>query len=228
MVTARSEPELDQVAEKIRAETGRAVLVIPADLREDDDITALAVQAEAELGPVDILVNNAGVSGPSKPLWELDSEEWDETFAANVRGVFLMCKTFIDGMIERKQGSIVTIGSITGKRPLVNRSAYAASKAALIGLTRTLAAEAGPSRVRVNLVSPGAVQGDRIRWVISQQALASGRSEDDVLEEWKEGSPLRRLVQPEEVAAVVAFLASTASSAVTGQDLSVANGAVMD
>lgn len=228
VLTGRAQQALDHVAQVIRDETGRAALVIPTDSRNEVAVSDLAARVAAELGPVDVLVNNAGVTGPTTPLWEIGVEEWDETFTANVRGVFLTCRAFVGAMVQRRSGSVIMIGSITGKRPLVNRSPYAASKAALIGLTRTLAAEAGPAGVRVNLVSPGAVDGERIRGVISQQAVASGRTEAEVHAEWRSGSPLQRLVQPEEVAAVVAFLASPAASAITGQDLSVANGMVMD
>lgn len=79
------------------------------------------------MGRVDVLVNNAGIARPSRPLWELEADDWDQTFAANVRGVVLMCKAVIGGMIERRTGSIVTIGSTTGKRPLPGRSPYATS-----------------------------------------------------------------------------------------------------
>jgi NAD(P)-dependent dehydrogenase (short-subunit alcohol dehydrogenase family) len=227
VLTSRSASDLKVKAKEIALVTGHRVVPFAADLRDPDEVSALAARVTRELGGIDILVNNAGVAGPSAPLWQVSPAEWDDTFAANVRGVFLACRAFVPGMLEQRAGSVITIGSITGKRPLEKRSPYAAGKAALIGLTRTLAAEVGPYGIRVNLVSPGAVAGERIQWVIEQQASATGRTEAEVRAEWEDAAPLHRLVQPEEVAATVAFLASDASSAITGQDLNVANGLVM-
>jgi NAD(P)-dependent dehydrogenase (short-subunit alcohol dehydrogenase family) len=130
-------------------------------------------------------------------------------------------------MIEQGSGSVIIIGSISGKRPLYGRSAYTSTKTALIGMTRTLALEAGSHGVRVNLISPGFVAGPRIDWVMEAQASTRGLTADDVRAEFESESPLGRLTQPEDVAQAAVFLASDGAAGITGADLNVASGAVM-
>jgi NAD(P)-dependent dehydrogenase (short-subunit alcohol dehydrogenase family) len=226
VLTGRSEGPMEEVAELVRG-LGRRALVVPMDLRDADSIEAGARAAEAEFGRVDVLVNNSGVGGPSKPLWELSAEEWEDTFRVNVTGTFLVCKAFLPGMVARRSGSVVVIGSITGKRPLVNRTPYAASKTALIGLVRTLAWEVGSHGIRVNLVSPGGVTGERLEWVFEQQAAARGISVEEARADFAGGSALQRLVSPRDVADTTVYLASSRAASITGDDINVAAGLVM-
>jgi len=160
-------------------------------------------------------------------MWEIDLAAWRQAFAVNVEGVFLVSKEFLPAMVERGSGSIIIIGSITGKRPLWGRTPYASTKAALIGLTRTLALEAGEHGVRVNLISPGFVAGPRLDWVIKSQAEGRGITEEEVRSEMEGESALNRLTQPEDVARAALFLASDDASGLTGADLNVNSGAVM-
>lgn len=214
--------------ERLIAGAGGVAQVRPLDVSDAAQVDELADDlARAGLAP-GALINNSGVGGPSRPLWAIDPSAWDETLAVNLRGVFLCCRAFLPAMIDRGRGSVVNIGSVTGKNPLLHRSPYAASKAALIGLTKTLAADAGPHGVRVNLVSPGAVSGERLDWVIASRAQALGVGEDEVREQLAADAALRRFAAPEEVADAVAFLAGDASSGVTGVDLTVAAGFVMN
>jgi NAD(P)-dependent dehydrogenase (short-subunit alcohol dehydrogenase family) len=226
VLTGRSTGAMEEVAEKVRA-AGRRALPVAMDLREPASIEAAAAAAEAEFGRVDVLVNNSGVGGPSAPLWEMPLDEWEDTFRVNVTGTMLACKAFLPGMIARRSGSVVVIGSVTGKRPLVNRTPYAASKTALIGLVRTLAWELGTHGVRVNLVSPGGVEGPRIDWVLEQQAASRGITVDEARAEFAGGAALQRLTRAEDVANTVAFLASPRAAAITGEDVNVAAGLVM-
>lgn len=226
VVAGRSVPALEETVRHIAARGGTA-LAVPADVTLAADLEQLAARTAAEFGAVDVLVANSGVAGPSGPLWELDPADWERTMAVNVTGVFLSCRAVLPAMIARGSGAVVVIGSMTGKRPLLHRTPYAASKASLIGLVRTLAAEAGPHGVRVNLVSPGAVEGDRIEWVIREQATARGVGVAEARAAFTGASPLGRLVTPEEVAAAVVWLASDRTAAVTGEDLNVSAGTVM-
>ena len=226
VLTGRSTQAMEEVAELVRG-TGRRALPVAMDLRDPDSITAAAKAADAEFGRVDVLVNNSGVGGPSTPLVEMPLDEWEDTFRVNVTGTMLACQAFLPGMIARRSGSVVVIGSVTGKRPLVNRTPYAASKTALIGLVRTLAWEVGAAGVRVNLVSPGGVEGPRIDWVLEQQAASRGITVEQARAECAGGSALQRLVRARDVAEAVAFLASPRAAAVTGEDLNVSNGLVM-
>jgi NAD(P)-dependent dehydrogenase (short-subunit alcohol dehydrogenase family) len=226
VLTGRSTEAMEEVAELVRS-VGRRALPVAMDLREPASIEAAARAAEEEFGRVDVLVNNSGVGGPSKPMWEIDTEEWEDTFRVNVTGTFLACKAFLPGMVARRSGSVVVIGSITGKRPLVNRTPYAASKTALIGMVRTLAWELGPHGIRINLVSPGGVEGERIKWVLEQQAVARGITVEEARADFADGSPLKRLVPAGDVADTVVYLASPRAASITGDDINVSAGLVM-
>jgi NAD(P)-dependent dehydrogenase (short-subunit alcohol dehydrogenase family) len=181
----------------------------------------------ADLGRIDSLVNNSGVAGPSGKLWEVDPQEWRDTFEVNVLGVFATSRAVMPVMIGQGSGSIVIIGSISGKRPLYGRSAYTATKTALIGLTRTLALEAGEHGIRVNLISPGFVAGPRIEWVMQAQSEARGIAPAEVRREFERESPMGRLTDPADVARTVAFLTSEAAAGITGADVNVNSGVVM-
>ncbi len=226
VLAARSVGALEEVASLIEAAGGQAQ-VVETDVSDPDSVASLTSQVLSRWGCIDVLVNNSGIGGPSAPLWEVQPADWEQTFAVNVTGVFLCCQAMLPSMIERRSGSIINIGSITGKRPLLNRTAYAASKAALIGLTRTLAVETGPHQIRVNLVSPGFVEGERIEWVFEQQAAQQGRPVDAVRSAAEQMTPLRRLVTAADVARTVAFLASDESAGITGDDVNVTAGLVM-
>jgi len=201
--------------------------VVETDVTSEASVTAMVAAVMEEHGRVDVLVNNSGVAGPSGRLWEVDPEEWRSTFDVNVFGVFLTTRAVLPVMVGRGAGSVVIIGSISGKRPLFGRSAYTTSKTALIGLTRTLATETGPEGVRVNLISPGFVSGARIEWVIEAQSRARGIDAAEVRREFEMEAALRRLTEPIDVARAAVFLASEAASGITGADLNVNSGAVM-
>jgi len=226
VVSGRDLAALEETTAALR-EGGARALTVQADVTDPDSLAALATRTREEFGSIDVLVNNSGIAGPSASLWDIDPAEWDETFAVNVRGVFLACRAVLPTMRAQGRGSIVTIGSYTGKRPLSGRTPYAASKTALIGLVRTLAHEVGTDGIRVNLVSPGGIEGDRIVRVIQNLARQEGISEQEARERFESPSPLRRLVAPEEVASAVAFLASDAAAGITGEDLNVSAGTVM-
>ena len=226
VLAARSFGALEDVAGLID-DAGGESQVVETDVSDPDAVSSLASQVLSRWGRVDVLVNNSGIGGPVAPLWEVQPADWEQTFAVNVTGVFLCCQVMLPSMIERRSGSIINIGSITGKRPLLNRTAYAASKAALIGLTRTLALEAGPHQIRVNLVSPGFVEGERIEWVFEQQAAQQGRDVDAVRSAAENMTPLKRLVTAADVARTVAFLGSDESAGITGDDVNVTAGLVM-
>jgi NAD(P)-dependent dehydrogenase (short-subunit alcohol dehydrogenase family) len=214
----------DTVAAAGQAE-GTAVPVA-CDVCDEDSVAALAGWA-GQIGPVGTVVANAGIAGPTVPLHEITLADWRETIATDLDGVFLTFRAFIPAMIERRDGSLIAISSMTGKRPLHGRTPYAAAKMGVIGLVRTLAAELGPYQIRVNAICPGAVAGPRIDQVLARQAAARGITAEAVRAEMTSLTPLRRLVGAEEVAAACVFLASGGSAAITGEDLNVTAGAVM-
>lgn len=226
VLSARSASALEAVAEGIKADGGRGV-AIPADLQSEADLARLAEGTLAAGDRLDAVVACAGVAGPQRSLWDLDLNEWQNTLAVNLTGVFLLCRALLPPMLAQGSGSVVVLGSATGKRPLPGRTAYAASKTALIGLVRTLAWEVGPAGVRVNLVSPGPVDGPRLEAVIDAQATARGLTADAVREEMTEASPLRRLSTDADVAEAVLFLCGPGARATTGDDFNVSSGWVM-
>jgi len=226
VLAARNLSGLDESAASVGAAGGIPV-VVETDVTDRVSVQRMVSTVVEAHGRIDVVVNNSGVGGPSGRLWEVEPDEWTETFGVNVFGVFLVSRSALPVMIEQGGGSVVVIGSMSGKRPLFGRSAYTTTKAALVGLTRTLAAEAGPHGVRVNLVSPGFVAGPRLDWVIDAQATARGVSPEEVRREFEAGAALGRLTQPEDVARTVAFLASEESAGITGADMNVNSGVVM-
>ena len=226
VLAARSLEALQETQEAVEA-LGRKALVVPTDIRHEESVRKLADDAFSNFGRVDILVNNSGIAGPTAPLWEIAPADWQETFAVNVTGTFLCCWAFLPAMIQRRSGCIIIIGSMTGKRPLLNRTPYAASKMALLGLARTLAWETGPYGIRVNVISPGPVEGPRMEWVIRKQAEARGISEDEARQQFTASSPLGRLIPADDIADAAVFLASDMAASITGEDLNVSAGSVM-
>lgn len=194
-------------------EQTQALLAGPARVAEVDvaspaSIDALAAELTDET--ISVLVNNAGVAGPVKPLVEVAPEEWDEVFAVNVRGMYLMCRAFLPPMIARGAGDVINLASVSGKRPLAMRTPYTASKMAVLGLTVTLGAEVGPAGVRVNSLSPGPVRGPRMARNFRLEAQRLGSTEEAAERAFAGRAALNRLVEEDEVGdAVVAMLHMT-------------------
>ena len=178
------------------------------DVSEAESVTALADELAEE--SVSILVNNAGVPGPVRPLLEIDADDWDDVFAVNVRGMFLMCKAFLPPMIRRGHGDVINLASVSGKRPLALRTPYAASKMAVLGLTTSLGTEIGRSGVRVNSLSPGPVRGARMDRNFRLEAERLGISEQEAELAFVGRATTGRLLEESEVGdAVVAMLSMT-------------------
>jgi NAD(P)-dependent dehydrogenase (short-subunit alcohol dehydrogenase family) len=225
VLAARNRTSLEGTAALVTSAGGEPV-VIETDVTSEGSVAELGAATQA-FGGADVVVANSGIGGPSGVLWELDPADWQAVFDVNVMGVFLTARALMPAMIARRSGSFVVIGSISGKRPLYGRSAYTSTKMALVGLVRTLASEAGEHGIRVNLVSPGFVEGPRLDWVIDAQADSRGVGREVVDAEFRSHSPLARLTTPEDVANAVVFLASEQASALTGVDLNVNAGVVM-
>lgn len=217
VLTGRDRRKLDAVA----AILGGARVEI-VDVTHPESVTALAETLATE--SVSILVNNAGVPGPVAALHEIEPHEWDEVFAVNVRGVYLMCRAFLPGMLTAGAGDIVNIASVTGKRPLPRRTPYAASKTALHGLTATLAHEVGAAGIRVNTLSPGPVAGPRMTRNFALEAARTGSTPQDAEREFVARAALGRMVTEEEVAS--ATLAILSMRGLTGADIDLSAGMI--
>ncbi|GAA2359820.1 SDR family oxidoreductase [Saccharopolyspora halophila] len=198
---------------------GRAAV---CDVADPDSVRALVEELVGE--DVSILVNNAGVAGPVKPLIDVEPGEWDGVFDINVRGVYQMCRAFLPAMIERGSGDVVNLASVSGKRPLLNRTPYTASKMAVIGLTTTLAGEVGPAGVAVNSLSPGPVAGPRMQRNFRLEAERTGTTEAEAEREFVSRSLMKRMVTEEEVGdALVRMLGM---SGLCGADIDLSAGMV--
>ncbi|MBI1735405.1 MAG: SDR family oxidoreductase [Candidatus Rokubacteria bacterium] len=211
--TARVVDEAGKVAGEITAAGGRAA-AYPLDVTRSDTIAAAVGAIERELGPVDVLVNNAGLTLERKTL-ETTDEQWDSVLATNVGGMFRCARAVAPGMIARGGGKIVNIGSMYGRLGVSRYAAYCASKAAIDGLTRSLAVEWARHRIQVNCVAPGFLDTD-----ISRAAFSDEKTRALFLAK----VPARRIGDPDEIGPLVVYLASPASDYVTGQTIYIDGG----
>lgn len=216
-----------ETAEMIAKSGGQKAKVIPTDIRNEAQVIGLVQGASSLNGRIDILINNSGIMGPVKDIEDILLEEWEDTLAVNLNGIFLCCKHVIPIMKRAGKGSIVNISSVTGKRALAQRTPYAASKMGVIGLTRTLAMEVGKFKIRVNAICPGGVPGPRLDQVIEGIMRFSNKSREQVIAERTETTALKTYVDPKYIAAAVAFLCSEDAGMMTGQDINVCAGAIM-
>jgi 3-oxoacyl-[acyl-carrier protein] reductase len=176
----------------------------------DEQAVQLALD---RVGPVDILVNSAGVVGPNAPLWEVSTAQWEHTFAVNVTGAFRMCRALVPGMAERGWGRVVNIASIAGKDGNPRLSAYSASKAALIAMTKSMGKELATTGVLVNAVAPAVFE-----------TPMNATTAPEVLERLVSLIPMQRLGRAEELAALVAWLTSPECSFSTGAVYDISGG----
>lgn len=187
---------------------GRRALVVQGDLADPEQARRVVKQAEAELGALDALVCCAGVALPQQLITDTTDEQWRQVMGADLDGVFYTLRAAVPFFVRRKRGAIVTVSSMWGVTGASCEVAYSAAKAGVIGLTRALAKELGPSQIRVNCVAPG---------VIDTEMNAHLSPAD--LEALGEETPLGRIGTPEEAAAAICFLASEQASFITGQVL---------
>ena len=202
------------VAALIEAE-GRHALAIQADVADRGAVEAMVRDARAGLGPISLLVNNAGISWHGL-FQDMGDDDWDRLLAVNLTGARNAARAVLPAMISRKGGCIVNISSMWGLRGASCEVAYACSKAAIVGLTRSLALELAPSRIRVNCVAPGCIETDMVR-VLGQETREMLVAE----------TPIGRLGTPEDIAHAVAFLASEKASFITGQVLTADGGFIV-
>ena len=225
MLAAREIAPLDEVAEEVRA-MGRRVETISTNVADPKQVESMVkATKEAFGGRSDILVNVAGTTGPIEtPVQDIDPDDFLEVLDINVRGTFLPIKYTLPTMIAQKYGKIVNIGGSSGLRGYKYRTAYSSSKWALRGLTRTIALEAGPHNVNVNIVMPGIVHTPRMDKLCEEKARVRGWTFEQVYQEYVDEMCLGRVTEPQDIADAVLYCASDESKNMTGQKISVDGG----
>jgi NAD(P)-dependent dehydrogenase (short-subunit alcohol dehydrogenase family) len=222
--------ELDREgAERTAADVkalGRRALALPVDVTRMADLRAMVERARTELGRIDILVNNAGIYRAAAPL-DVTEEHWDAVLGINARAVFFASQAVLPVMIAQKSGSIVSVASMAGKIGSRTNLPYNASKAAVISITKSLALAHAADGIRVNCVCPGFVETDMWEKVSREQGALLGLTAGEFTKQRAAQIPLGRMERPEDVAAVIGFLASPRAGYMTGQALSVDGGLVM-
>jgi 3-oxoacyl-[acyl-carrier protein] reductase len=200
---------------ELAARLGSRVHVLPCDLRDRAAVTKLAEDAEKALGQVDILVNNAGITHDNL-FMRMKDEEWDDVIAVNLTSVFVLTRGVLRGMMRRRAGRIVNIASISGVLGNPGQGNYAASKAGLVGMTKSLAREVSSRGITANCIAPGFIQTPMTDALTPKQVEAIAAA-----------IPAAKFGKPEDVAAVVVFLASDEAGYVTGETVHVNGGMVM-
>lgn len=195
---------------------GRRAIVVQGDLSIPEQARDVVERAEAELGPLDAVVCCAGIALPQQLMTDTTDQQWRNVMGVDLDGVFYTLRAAVPNLVRRKRGSIITVSSMWGVTGGSCEVAYSAAKAGVIGLSRALAKELGPSNIRVNCVAPGVI-GTEMNAHLSQEDLDALGDE----------TPLGRIGTPEEVAKIICFLASEQSSFVTGQVLRVDGGMVI-
>ncbi len=196
------------------------VAVLRADVSNQAEVDALLDATSERLGGLDVLVNNAGIAGPTGAIDELSVEEIRRTLDIDLMGQFLVLRRAAP-LLRTSAGVVLNISSVAGRLGYALRTPYSASKWGIVGLTQSLAKEMGPDGIRVNAILPGVVSGPRIESVIRDRATASGLSYEDMEKQYLANISLRRMVEPEDVAATALFLASPGGANISGQAISV-------
>jgi 3-oxoacyl-[acyl-carrier protein] reductase len=229
VLASRDAAALGAAAREVASTTGAEALPVPADLSREDDIRRLVQTTADRFGQIDVLVNNAG--GPPPGAFDRhDDDAWHHAFELNLMSVVRMVREALPYLKQSSQPRVINITSTAVKEPIDGLILSNSVRLGTTGLAKTLSKELGPFGITVNNVGPGLTLTDRIRPVMEAQAAAQGRPFDDVLRARTERIPTRRIGQPEDVAAMVVFLASAQARQVTGQTILVdggATGAVM-
>ena len=191
------------------------------DVKDEEALDYWLSNSLAELGGCDVLINNAGVAGQAGPVENLDLAAWRTCLAVNLDAQMLTCRAVAPVMKKQSSGVITNLSSTSGLFGVPFRAPYVAAKWAIIGFTKTMAAELGPFGIRCNAICPGAVSGDRMDRVLAAEAKVRDVTPREVFEDYASGSSLRRFAEPEEIAQLCQYLSSDAAKFISGQAIAV-------
>jgi len=224
VLAARSAEQLAATGEALRA-AGHSVHEVRCDVTDPEQVRELARRAAEHLGRVDVLVNNAGISH-SAALKSITLEDWNRLFAVNVTGTFLCTQAMTPGMLAAGWGRVINVASVAGKMGAPYIAAYAATKHAVVGFTRSVAAELALRGVTVNAVCPGYVDTDMVTESVARISDKTGIASDQALEQIRRFSPQNRLYTAEEVAFLIVSLCDPRAAGINGQAIVLDGGAV--
>jgi NAD(P)-dependent dehydrogenase (short-subunit alcohol dehydrogenase family) len=195
-----------------------------ADVAKLDDVERLFADVKKHLQGLDVLVNNAGIAGPTGKVEDIKPEDWDRCIAIDLNGMFYVTRKAMPLIKQAGGGAIINLSSIAGRFGFPMRTPYSAAKWAVVGFTQSLAAEAGPDKVRVNCIQPGIVEGERIDRVIDAKAQSLGLPRDEVRSRMLAGTSLNTTVTAQDIANMALFLATEPGKRISGQDIAVCGG----
>ncbi len=224
-VTARTHLEIEQLVTKIQA-MGCRSMAVSCDVTDPEQVNYMAATLLEGLGGIDILVNNAGNAGSHKFLNHPD-ELWHRMLSVNLTSVYYVTKAFVPALTDQRYGRIINIASIASRVGGSYIAAYTAAKHGVLGLTRALAVELMPYNITVNAICPGYVNTPMTNASVSNIAARTGMPESKAREVLENTSPQKRLIEPEEVAAIAVFLAQDISRGITGQAINIDGGGLM-
>jgi NAD(P)-dependent dehydrogenase (short-subunit alcohol dehydrogenase family) len=213
--------DIDTAALEALVKSDPALTHSVCDVADPAAVARLFETAEATLGGLDALVNNAGIAGPTAPCEHVALDDWERTLAVNLTGQFLCAKRAIPLLKSSRNASIANLSSAAGRFGFPNRTPYAATKWGVIGFTKSLSIELGPLGIRVNAICPGAVAGPRIDSVLAQKARLRGVAPEALREEALARTSLRRMIEAEDIANAIVFLASKVGANISGHALPV-------
>ena len=222
-ICAREHPELPQAVEEIRSLTGGEVIGIPTDLTVTAQAKDFIRKGLEHFGTVDILVNNAG-GPPDRKFLEIDEDLWDAAFRLTLLSAITMTREAVPVMIEKRWGRIINLTSVSVKQPIEGLILSNTIRIGVVGLAKTLSQELAPGNITVNNVCPAYTMTERVRKLSAEIAEKQGTTAEAIIDKWESQIAMRRLGKPEEIAALVAFLASERAGFITGDTIQIDGG----
>jgi 3-hydroxybutyrate dehydrogenase len=222
----KMKPQLDGLVQAIAEKGGNAIASI-ADCTDDRQVNAMVDATVKQFHKIDILIHSIGFRGPLVPVQNISEQEWDDVLRINLKSAFLCCRAVLQVMIKQGSGSIVSISGTAGREGMALRGSLCAAKWGLLGLTQTIAKEAGPYGVRANVICPGGMDEPDLREMYAERAKGLGMEFSQLEKQVLELTPLRKYAKHDEVAKAALFLASSDSSHTTGESLNVSGGRLM-